>query len=276
MNPTLLLALARELGAAYVSLLGSAASAFGGGSSALPLPEDVGVGVTADWGLSRHLRLAQRAVLASGDLALIQSLLIKSGSQFTTGGAANSVFAGIVLGFVVSLSGRCRVPGVASVNGLDSFARYYNAGLGGPWHCLLSPDFAAAYATLFPSSALSAVNIAPPAGQVLLATRATGGLAVTYPGIDQSRYAGQSNVQAMFSSDAAFSAGSRTITVYAAERKPDGSTAAGAAWAGAPVGSALFASLVPADVNSLILSVADIALPATMTAGSVSIYAISS
>ena len=162
--------------------------------------------------------------------------------------------------------------GSATINNIEKFAKYWNYGSGGPWHCLMNPIFREihfAVYTTYPSASnvfyevLQGSRFGNALGK-LVGSTFTDGVA-----IDSTKYAGG---VAYARSSGSVSGSPGTISVTGVWRKTDGTTATGVgtvAW-GLPANPY---ALTPPFTNALLLDVTNITCSGSVGADTVWIEA---
>jgi hypothetical protein len=142
-----------------------------------------------DWGASRKVRDLQGLVTGLGDYTSEQFLNFAVNSLQSTcpTSAVMQNFGAALQGLDNSCLAVGQTLALRNIMSLNSFATYYNTGAGGPYSCLLSPDFAILY-NLVRGSWPTATNVYAPAN-VSLAVQAYGGSFFSNS-VDTTRYAG--------------------------------------------------------------------------------------
>jgi hypothetical protein len=127
--------------------------------------------VAADWGVHRGAQdiltalIGTPSVAGVGDADVITDLLAPARALPTNTGWQRVVLD--LNAFVNALAQLCSKAGLTGVTDLDSFCTYYNSGAGGPFTCLMAPDFQALWCELKNGTYLSAKNVyAPPVGSL--------------------------------------------------------------------------------------------------------------
>lgn len=255
MTPTLLTTLTDLLAGGFLALKGDSTSGKGAGDSTLPL--------TSDWGLSRASRDFQAAVLASGDLVLINSLLDPN-SDFVKNTNAASLSSSYLYAEMLKLAARCNAAGLTGVVDIATFAAYYNSGAGGPANCLLAPEFDLLYQALYRGVSVGAGNLYAPT-QANMGQRSVAGALAPGSAISPTSYAGAALSIVLVSSYAS-GAGGNTLTVTGTARDASGTVQASRTFTASVTGNGT-QPLSPTTGGDLLLSVTGITLPASMTAG---------
>lgn len=237
----------------------------------------------ADAHIQEVISGAKAGVLATGDLSLIQTVLM--GSKDYDDLSADTLFKSIAFRKISALSIACGAAGltetltlpggkqsIVTVKTLPDFAAYYNTGAGGAWQCLLSPAFAHACAIVKATAIIPATCVYAPAN-ANLGSLAYGGTPASLGGTDAAQYAGFAAMQATLTGGAFSSTGSGTLTVTGRARTEGGDTADGRTWTATLIADGVVA-LTPTAPSDLLLTVMGISLPTRLSAGTVQISGI--
>lgn len=167
----------------------------------------------------------------------------------------------------------CRAAGLTGVTDLNSFLTYYNTGSGGPWACLVAPDFRVVYDAVKKSNLAvqnayyEVLNGASFDGNTftnaLRKLVVSGAVQTAGFSIDSTQYAGGFGQV----TTSGFTGSSDTVSVAGTWRKVDGTTATGNATATVAGNGTVV--LTPPFTNALLLSVSSISVGAGITGGTI-------
>ena len=254
-----LILLLDKVSAAYLAALGTNASGFGLGTA--------GDTVRAYKKFGDLLTL----VLALNDADQVLSLL--SDTQQTQRNCDTlTAFAQMASRLGTALNNEARrsgnVLGLSStITDLNSFARYYNTGAGGPWLCLFAPDFRAIYFALYgvnPDASntyfevLQGATYANALRKLVVGTGMTAGF-----DIDSTAYAGgfgQLNVSGL--------TGTGIVTATGDWRDVAGNVLTAQNGTVNVTANGVFV-LTPPATNALLIKVTNITVPGGITAGTI-------
>lgn len=268
LSPTQFLTIVDNRTHGYLKELGTVGSGYGIGDSSLALASDWGASLTA----RNLLNYCQSLLDASSnpDYSLTAPLSKAASDVATNKGWKSRVFKETERKFLNALGGVVKDAGLgATVVGLDSFCGYYNTGAGGPYTCLLPPDFRDLYYLIY-SAYPTAANVYPNA-ITNMAQQTAGGAFAAGTAVDSTKYAGAAILNAVVP---AYTGAGGTITVTGTVRKADGTTAAARTFTGTiPTNGGTTVALTPTVAGDKMITVSGITLPGGVTAGVVVVIA---
>ena len=270
--PSDIIAATDKIAAAYIAELGSIGTGFGEGDGRLA--------IGSDWGVSRKLRDLQ-ALVAGYDYTLNnQTLGAPVQNALNVSGIFNisqAKFLFILMGY----NQACNKSGIALANplivDLPSFCAYYNTGAGGPYACLVSPEFATVWSYCLGNipgqpTGVGASNTYSPIISNM-ATQVVGGAFTAGTNVNTASYAGAGGVQAAITGATWSSGSSGLVTVTGAAVDASGALHTGRTFTGTLVTVAGSGSVVltPSIAGDLMTAVSAIATPGALTAGTITI-----
>jgi len=210
----------------------------------------------ADYGA--HYKAAQLTdlMVSSGDLQT-ESALVAAAYALENALAWELILSPSLQAFLNNLNAAAALSGITGVTSLDSFASYFNTGVGGIFVCQFAPDFQKIYNLIFPGAHLTPANVySPPVanfGTLVIGTGFTAGA-----GVNTSLYGGVNNCQIT----ATGVTGTGLVTVTGLNQ----SGAAARNWTATVTAAGVFA-LTPVVPTDLLQSVTGIAAAVGLTAG---------
>jgi len=166
-----------------------------------------------------------------------------------------------------SVDALCVASGASGVTSETGFAAYYNFGGGGPWTCLVAPEYGRGVYYHVNGSYMNAKNVYSPA----IATMGSRAYNATFSGgtdVEVAKYAGAAVLKATGSGIA----GSGMVTVTGDGRDSTGTSFTGHSWTVEVTGNAAF-TLTPSIAGDICTSVTGITIAAGITAGTVTVGA---
>jgi len=254
LTPATLITLVDKTTAFSLAEIGTVGSGYGAGDRSLSLG--------STWGTDLKARNLESLVLGTADPDRIKRLF-NSVDALVTASNYEVQLKNQLSGWLTALNQDCRLSGITGaypgVVDIDTFAAYFNTGAGGPWLCLLPPDWIAVSFNVLGKNP-QAVNVYSPAIVNMAQWVITGAGTGTFtPGTAVgAAYAGAAVPQ--LTTTGITGTGIVTVT---------GTNHAGVAartWTVSVTGNAVY-TLVPTVATDLLHSVTSIAAASGLTAG---------
>lgn len=259
-----------KIAAAYIAELGTYASGLGEGDGTLIL--------ASDWGVSRKLRELQLLVAAYCFVLNNQTCGNPVQNAINVSGITN-ISKGKFLFILMAYNNAAAISGNAlalpTIQNLPTYLTYYNTGAGGPYTCLVAPEFSTLWNLCFGTipgqpAGVGALNVYSP----LIATMATqvvGGAFTPGTNVDTTQYAGAGQIEASITGATWSSGSSGTVTITANAIDASGAAQTGRTFSGtlSTVAGSGSVVLTPAIAGDLATAITAVTTPGTLTAGTI-------